>query len=108
MRKDQRKAPSSNIQAAEKLQFSSSKNSRLHCWSLELGVSLELGWWCLELSVAGLLDLWPPKDYLPYHHYADVRVHLRKMRPSIRVGSVHFGQALDDVRYGTVCSKDLG
>src|SRR5205814_7738093 len=44
-----KKAPSSNIQAPEKLQTSSSKTRSPAFWFLELGVSLELGAWCLEL-----------------------------------------------------------
>src|SRR5258708_7676840 len=49
------KAPSSNIQAPEKHQASSTKPpaTRL-CWDLVLGYSLEVGAWCFGLAI-------PPK-----------------------------------------------
>src|SRR4051812_7837673 len=41
-----RETPNTKLQAPEKLQNSSSKMTRC-AWNLELGVSLELGAWCL-------------------------------------------------------------
>jgi hypothetical protein len=46
------KAPSSNIQAPEKLQIPSSNGfygNRRDLWNLTLGISLVLGAWMLEL-----------------------------------------------------------
>jgi hypothetical protein len=43
------KHPSSNIQAPEKLQIPNSGQVSVAVWSLELGDSLELGYWSLEL-----------------------------------------------------------
>jgi hypothetical protein len=44
-----KKAPSTKFQAPKKLQTSSSKTWSRASWFLELGVSLELGAWNLEL-----------------------------------------------------------
>jgi hypothetical protein len=58
------KAPSTNVQAPEKHQASSSKMATTHDYRLRFGISLDVGAWCLELpgirahpcpSVAGLI-----------------------------------------------------
>src|SRR5262249_18757464 len=47
------KAPSSKLQAPEKLQTSNSNARDRDDWSLELDVSVELGAWSLELLISG-------------------------------------------------------
>jgi hypothetical protein len=52
------KAPSPNIQAPEKFQHSSSKARTAVPWCLELGASLVLGAWILELFIELGVDAW--------------------------------------------------
>src|ERR1039457_6011376 len=51
-----KKAPTSKLQAPEKHQYPSTNVLRSTVWNLELGISLELGCWSLELSFHAFSD----------------------------------------------------